>query len=153
MSKDFTEHHHSPQVSNAEVAKSIAQIKIKCVKRSKMFSQPQTLKEINIPDFLQFTFNGDRFLDFQDSSVTSKSVEIYRCLFEELFDFAIENSIDLQPSVILTDFEQASIIASCLFSLILHHLFALALLLSDEIPKAFNALKLEMPSEADKVVK
>ncbi|RGB38671.1 hypothetical protein C1646_755477 [Rhizophagus diaphanus] len=146
--------------------------RIKRVRRSEMPPQPQTLEEINIPDFLQFTFNGVRFLvrDFVvgeyrillfttqaniqhlsqapfwmmdgtfktvpvifmqlytihapvggDNSrvlplvyslVTSKSVEIYRCLFEELLDFAIENSIDLQPSVILTDFEQASIIAS-----------------------------------------
>ncbi|CAB4373838.1 unnamed protein product [Rhizophagus irregularis] len=285
--KGFTEHHYSPQASNAEVAKSIVQIKqkvcttrdkpvriiqyitvrmsqeyhpympssnslhsrIKRVRRSEMPPQPQTLEEINIPDFLQFTFNGDRFLvrDFAvgedrillfttqaniqhlsqapfwmmdgtfktvpvifsqlytihapvggDNSrvlplvyslVTSKSVEIYRCLFEELLDFAIENNIDLQPSVILTDFEQASIIASRLvfprirnkgcffhlgqsgwrkiqslglatrygdneqFSLMLCHLFALAFLPSDEIPEAFNALKLEMPPEADEVVK
>ncbi|PKY57294.1 hypothetical protein RhiirA4_331280 [Rhizophagus irregularis] len=133
--------------------------------------------------------DNSRVLPLVYSLVTSKSVEIYRCLFEELLDLAIENSIDLQPSVILTDFEQASIIASHLvfpsirnkgcffhlgqsgwrkiqslglatrygddeqFSLMLRHLFALAFLPSDEIPEAFNALKLEMPPEADEVVK
>ncbi|PKK56915.1 hypothetical protein RhiirC2_631230, partial [Rhizophagus irregularis] len=56
--------------------------------------------------------DNSRVLPLVYSLVTSKSVEIYRCLFEELLDFAIENNIDLQPSVILTDFEQASIIAS-----------------------------------------
>ncbi|POG73192.1 hypothetical protein GLOIN_2v1454966, partial [Rhizophagus irregularis DAOM 181602=DAOM 197198] len=40
------------------------------------------------------------------------------------------------------------------FSLMLRHLFALAFLPSNEIPEAFiNTLKLEMPPEADEVVK
>src|SRR5579884_2030552 len=45
--------------------------------------------------------------------LTGKSEEIYRCLFEELVDFAAESNITLQPSVIITDFELASINASC----------------------------------------
>ncbi|GBC04083.1 hypothetical protein RclHR1_00550028 [Rhizophagus clarus] len=45
--------------------------------------------------------------------LTGKSEEIYRCLFEELVDFTAESNITLQPSVIITDFELASINASC----------------------------------------
>jgi len=122
------------------------------------------------------------------SLLTSKSEEIYSCLFEELIDFAVENDITLQPSIILTDFELASINASrhvfpnvenkgCFFhlcqsgwrkiqscglatrygddeqfSLILRHLFALAFLSPQEIPEAFDILKLEMPPEANDVV-
>jgi hypothetical protein len=102
---------------------------------------------------------------------------------------AAEYEVDLQPSTIITDFEQASINASyhvfpnihnkrCFFhlgqfgwrkiqscglatrycndeqfSLMLRHLFALAFLPLQEIPEAFDTLKLEMPPEADKVVR
>ena len=284
--KKFVEHNHSPQASNAEVAKTIGQIKqkaratrdkpvqiiqditvnmqqehhpylpssnalrsrIKHVKRAEMPAQPQTIEEINIPDSLRLTFNGDTFLirdcaigndrillfatqaniqrlsqasfwlmdgTFKTvptvfrqlytihapvggensrilplvySLITSKSEEIYRSLFEELVDFAAENDLTLQPSIILTDFELASINASnyifpnvknkgCFFhlgqsgwrkiqscglatrygtdeqfSLMLQHLFALAFLPPQEIPEAFDILKLEMPSEANEVV-
>jgi hypothetical protein len=109
-------------------------------------------------------------------------------LFEELIDFAAENDLTLQPPIILTDFELASINASrhvfpnvenkgCFFhlgqsgwrkiqscrlatrygydeqfSLMLRHLFALAFLPPQEIPDAFDILKLEMPPEANEVV-
>ena len=46
------------------------------------------------------------------SLVTSKSEEIYKSLFEKLIDFAAENDLTLQPSIILTDFELALIKAS-----------------------------------------
>ena len=98
-----------------------------------------------------------------------------------MIDFAAENDLTLQPSIILTDFELASINAShhvfpnvenkgCFFhlgqsgwqkmdllldmqfSLMLRHLFALAFLPPQEIPEAFDILKLEMPPEANEVV-
>ncbi len=284
--KKFVEHDHSPQSSNAEVAKTIGQIKqkarairdkpvqiiqditvnmlqeyypympssnalrstIKRVKRAEMPAEPQTIEEVNIPDLLRLTLNGDTFLirdcvigndrillfatqaniqrlsrasfwlmdgTFKTvptvfcqlytihapvggensrilplvfSLITSKSEEIYKNLFEELIDFAAENDLTLQPSIILTDFELASINASrhvfpnvenkgCFFhlgqsgwrkiqsyglatrygndeqfSLMLRHLFALAFLPPQEIPEAFDILKLEMPSEANEVV-
>ncbi|GBC01526.1 hypothetical protein RclHR1_04210012 [Rhizophagus clarus] len=83
--------------------------------------------------------------------MTSKSEGVYRCLFEELVDFAAENNVNLQPSTILTDFKQALINASRQFSLMLRHLFALAFLPSQEIPDAFDMLKLVMPPEANEV--
>ena len=131
---------------------------------------------------------NSRILPLVYSLITSKSEEIYRSLFEELVDFAAENDLTLQPSIILTDFELASINASnyifpnvknkgCFFhlgqsgwwkiqscglatrygtdeqfSLMLRHLFALAFLPPQEIPEAFDILKLEMPSEANEVV-
>jgi hypothetical protein len=284
--KKFVEHDHSPKSSNAEVAKTISQIKqkacatrdkpvqiiqditvnmpreyhpylpssnalrsrIRRVKRAEMPAQPQTIEEVNVPDSLRLTLNGDTFLirdcvigndrillfatqaniqrlsrasfwlmdgTFKTvptvfrqlysihapvggensrilplvySLVTSKSEEIYKSLFEELVDFAAENDLTLQPSIILTDFELASINAShhvfpnvenkgCFFhlgqsgwrkiqscglatrygndeqfSLMLRHLFALAFLPPQEIPEAFDTLKLEMPPEADEVV-
>ncbi len=98
--KKFVEHDHSPQPSNAEVAKTISQIKqkacairdkpvqiiqditvnmsqeyhpympssnalrsrIKCIKRAEIPAQPQTIKEVNVPDLLRLTLNGDTFL-------------------------------------------------------------------------------------------
>uniref|UniRef100_U9SZL2 MULE transposase domain-containing protein n=2 Tax=Rhizophagus irregularis (strain DAOM 181602 / DAOM 197198 / MUCL 43194) TaxID=747089 RepID=U9SZL2_RHIID len=212
--------------------------RIKRVRRSEMPPQPQTLGEINIPDFLSRTLNGDSFLvkdfmfgedrillfttkaniqhlsqaPFLMMNGTFDTVPVIFCqlysihapvgrensrilplvysLTTKLIDFAAENSIDLQPSVVITDFKQASInalrhvfpnirnkgcffhlgqsgwrkIQSCglatrygndeHFSLMLRHLFALAFLPSNEIPEAFiNTLKLEMPPEADEVVK
>ena len=237
------EHHPYMPSSNALRAR------IKHVRKLEIPPQPQNLEEINIPNFLQLTLNGNSFLvkDFvvgedrillfttqeniqylsqaeywmMDGTfktvptifyqlytihapvggensrilplvyllITSKSEEVYRCLFEELLDFAAEHNFDLQPSVILTDFEQASINAShqvfpnvhnkgCFFhlgqsgwrkiqscglatrygndeqfSLMLRQLFALAFLPSDEIPEAFDTLKLEMPPETDAVIK
>ena len=137
-----------------------------------MPAQPQTIEEINVPDSLRSTLNGDTFL-LRDSEIgndrillfatqanirrlsqasfwlmdgtfktvptvfrqmysihapvggensrilplvysliTSKTEEIYKYLFEELIDFAVENEITLQPSIIITDFELASINAS-----------------------------------------
>ena len=55
---------------------------------------------------------NSRILPLVYSLITSKSEEIYRSLFEELVDFAGENGITLQPSIIITDFELASINAS-----------------------------------------
>jgi hypothetical protein len=131
---------------------------------------------------------NSRILPLVYSLMTSKSGEIYKCLFEELVDFAADNDIILQPSIILTDFELASIKAShqvfpnvenngCFFhlcqsgwrkiqacglatrysddeqfSLMLRHLFALAFLPPQEIPEAFDILKLEIPPEANEVV-
>ena len=131
---------------------------------------------------------NSRILPLVYSLVTSKSEEIYKSLFEELIDFAAENDLTLQLSIILTDFELASINAShhifpnvenkgCFFhlgqsgwrkiqscrlatrygnneefSLMLRHLFALAFLPPQEIPEAFDILKLEMPPEANEVV-
>jgi hypothetical protein len=95
--KKFVEHDHSPQPSNAKVAKTIGQIKqkaratrdkpvqiiqditvnmsqeyhpympsfnalrsrIKRVKLAEMPAQPQTIEEINVPDSLRSTLNGD----------------------------------------------------------------------------------------------
>ena len=132
---------------------------------------------------------NSRILPLVYSLLMGKSEEIYRCLFEELLELAVEYDVDLQPSTIITDFEQASINASnyvfpnihnkgCFFhlgqsgwrkiqscglairygndehfSLMLRHLFALAFLPSQEIPEAFDTLKLEMPPKADEVVK
>src|SRR6266511_6001895 len=55
---------------------------------------------------------NSRILPLIYSLITSKSEEIYKNLFEELIDFAAENDLTLQPSIILTDFELASINAS-----------------------------------------
>ncbi len=52
---------------------------------------------------------NSRILPLVYSLITSKSKEIYKNLFEELIDFAAENDLTLQPSIILTDFELASI--------------------------------------------
>src|SRR6266496_6437903 len=98
--KKFVEHDHSPQPSNAEVVKTIGQIKqkacvirdkpvqiiqditvnmsqeyhpympspnalhsrIKRIKRAEIPAQPQTIKEVNVPDLLRLTLNGDTFL-------------------------------------------------------------------------------------------
>ncbi|CAI2183710.1 11978_t:CDS:2 [Funneliformis geosporum] len=95
--KKFVEHDHSPQPSNAEVAKNISQIKqkacttkdkpiqiiqditvnmsqeyypymlssnalrsiIKRIKRAEMPAELQTIEEVNIPDSLCLTLNGD----------------------------------------------------------------------------------------------
>src|SRR5581483_1453344 len=59
---------------------------------------------------------NSRILPLVYSLIISKSEEIYKNLFEELIDFAAENDIILQPTIILTDFELASINAS-------HHVF------------------------------
>jgi hypothetical protein len=55
---------------------------------------------------------NSRILPLVYSLLTGKSEEIYRCLFEELLELAVEYDVDLQPSTIITDFEQASINAS-----------------------------------------
>ena len=55
---------------------------------------------------------NSRILPLVYSLTTSKSEQVYRCIFEELLDFAMEDGIDLQPSTILTDFEQALINAT-----------------------------------------
>jgi hypothetical protein len=55
---------------------------------------------------------NSRILPLVYSLITSKSEEIYKSLFEELVDFAAENGLTLRPSIILTDFELASINAS-----------------------------------------
>lgn len=55
---------------------------------------------------------NSRILPLIYALITSKTEQIYKCLFEEIVDFAAEHNIILQPSTILTDFEQASIYAS-----------------------------------------
>ncbi|GES82704.1 uncharacterized protein LOC111041937 [Rhizophagus clarus] len=77
---------------------------------------------------------NSRILFLVYTLMTSKSEGVYRCLFEELVDFAAENNVNLQPSTILTDFKQALINAS-----------------RQEIPDAFDMLKLVMPPEANEV--
>ncbi|CAB4480039.1 unnamed protein product [Rhizophagus irregularis] len=226
-------------------SKNALRTTIKRVRRAELPPQPQNIGELNVPNPLCLTLNGDPFLvkdlmvgtdrillfttqmNIQRLSqaqfwlmdgtfrtvptifcqlytihapvgstnsrilpliyalITSKTEQIYRCLFEEIVDFAAEHNIILQPSTILTDFEQASIYASryvfpnarnkgCFFHLgqsgwrkiqscglairygndeqyILKYirLFALAFLPSQEIPDAFDTLKLVMPQEAN----
>ena|SRR2546423_14433804 len=55
---------------------------------------------------------NSRILLLVYSLLMGKSEEIYRCLFEKLLELAVEYNVDLQPSTIITDFEQASINAS-----------------------------------------
>lgn len=153
-------------------SKNALRTTIKRVRRAELPPQPQNIGELNVPNPLCLTLNGDPFLvkdlmvgtdrillfttqmNIQRLSqaqfwlmdgtfrtvptifcqlytihapvgstnsrilpliyalITSKTEQIYRCLFEEIVDFAAEHNIILQPSTILTDFEQASIYAS-----------------------------------------
>ncbi|CAB4424033.1 unnamed protein product [Rhizophagus irregularis] len=153
-------------------SKNALRTTIKRVRRAELPPQPQNIGELNVPNPLCLTLNGDPFLvkdlmvgtdrillfttqmniqrlsqaqfwlmdgTFQTvltifyqlytihapvsstnsrilpliyALITSKTEQIYRCLFEEIVDFAAEHNIILQPSTILTDFEQASIYAS-----------------------------------------
>src|SRR6266542_728592 len=36
--------------------------RIKCIKRAEIPAQPQTIEEVNVPDLLRLTLNGDTFL-------------------------------------------------------------------------------------------
>jgi hypothetical protein len=56
--------------------------------------------------------NNSRILPLVYSLMTSKSEDMYRELFQNLNDFAEENNVELKPSTIITDFEQAAIKAS-----------------------------------------
>lgn len=56
--------------------------------------------------------SNSRILPLVYALMTSKSGELYKWLFEDLVDFAEENNVQLKPSRILTDFEQAAINAS-----------------------------------------
>jgi hypothetical protein len=54
----------------------------------------------------------NRILPLAYSLMSSKSMECYKTLFQDLNDYAAENGINLAPSVIISDFEQAAIRAS-----------------------------------------
>ncbi len=58
------------------------------------------------------TENNSKILPLVYALMTNKSEELYRRLFQDLIDFAEENNIELNPSTIITDFEQAAINAS-----------------------------------------
>ncbi|CAG8827032.1 44213_t:CDS:2, partial [Gigaspora margarita] len=103
-----------------------------------MPSQSKNLDDINIPNLLSSTLSGEDFL-VRDSTVptifhqlytihapigignnlrvlllvyvlmTKKPEELYRALFQDLIEFAKENSISLRPTTILTDFELVAI--------------------------------------------
>ncbi|RIA89390.1 hypothetical protein C1645_824919 [Glomus cerebriforme] len=87
----------------------------------------------------------------------------------DLINFSDEQEIYLQPQFILTDFEQAAINAihakfqdtsgltvryetDETFSLLIHHIPALAFLPPDEIPIVFDELKTNMPVEANEII-
>jgi hypothetical protein len=181
-------------VSNNRILLFATQANIQRLSRASFWLMDGTFKTVPTVFRQLYTIHApvggenSRILPLVFSLVTSKSKEIYKSLFEELIDFAAENDLILQPSIILTDFELASINASrhvfpnaenkgCFFhlgqsgwrkiqscglatrygndeefSLMLRHLFALAFLPPQEIPEAFDILKLEMPPEANEVV-
>ena len=56
--------------------------------------------------------NGDPIVPLIYSLMSSKSEELYRILFQEIIEKADNNGIELTPSVIITDFEQAAINAA-----------------------------------------
>jgi hypothetical protein len=109
-----TEHNHSPQATDGNVANTVARIKqqaretielpiqiiqrnianisedtapymptqnalrakIKRVRNAEMAAQPQTIEDINIPESLQSSLNGDQFL-IKDSTVREERILLF----------------------------------------------------------------------------
>ncbi len=57
--------------------------------------------------------DNSKILPLVYALMTNKSEELYKQLFQNLIDFAEENDIELNPSTIIIDFEQAVINALC----------------------------------------
>ncbi|CAG8548683.1 1650_t:CDS:2 [Gigaspora rosea] len=86
--KSAKKHNHSAQASRVEVVKMIIRIK----------DQAQLTRE-KLSQVLQIVITDS----------PHKSEESYRQLFEELIDFSEEHNINLDPHIVLTDFEAAAI--------------------------------------------
>ncbi|CAG8438931.1 10485_t:CDS:2 [Dentiscutata heterogama] len=113
---------------------------------------PTIFRQLYTIHALVGTGDNSRVLPLIYALITKKSEFLYRALFQDLIEFAEENNILLSPTAIFIDFELVAINASHIefpndFSIKLHQLFALAFLLSNKIPAAFDILKEEMPTK------
>ncbi|CAG8467405.1 11059_t:CDS:2 [Dentiscutata heterogama] len=87
---------------------------------------------------------NSRIMPLVFSLITEKSMEFYRRLFQGLIDFAKEHDVTLSPQIVLTDFED--------FSILIRHISVLAFLPHSEIPAMFDKLKVHILVEARDIV-
>ncbi|KFD50538.1 hypothetical protein M513_08606 [Trichuris suis] len=100
---------------------------------------------------------GSRSFPLVYAMMSAESQALYTRLFEDLVDFAEEQELRLSPGIIMTDLELAAInAAKSEFEGVTNKLKAAPLVgigipPPDEIPVAFDQLKLQIPEEASDV--
>ena len=76
---------------------------------SKLFQLPTIFKQLYAIHGSVGSNENSRIMPLVFSLMSSKSMECYQALFQNLINFGDEHNIDLQPQFVLTDFEAAAI--------------------------------------------